>query len=267
MATREREGKDDEVPARIGHVFALRRFVLISPDIPAEALLADRANFLASSLRRFREAYLFSNEGDEILRANATSLNYFTFPTKSRIHGYRLGNTEILASAFGAAPPGANLLDVVRAGTKTLSSLSDKTTRGPKPTSVARAFSFFDCTDYKDGEPPRGMLTEAKNFKRNNPNAGIPLWGQLRLLTLYIFGRVDVHGGYFNGVVARRLIYRLACLGYERTVCSYGGEDAMLAECADHQIRVMLSHRLRRTPAAREPMDLSHTPAARGPNS
>ena len=263
MATRERERKDDEVPARMGHVFALTRFVLVSPDIPAEALLADRANFLASSLRRFREAYLFSNEGDEILRANSTSLNYFTFPTKSRIHGYRLGNTEILASAFGAAPPGANLLDVVRTGTKPLSFLSERTTRGGKPTSVARAFTFFDCTDYTDGDPPRGMLTEAKNFKRNDPNAGIPLWGQLWLIALYILGRVDVHGGYFNGPVARRLIYRLACLGYDRTVDSYRGEDAMLTECADHQIRVLLSHRLRtRTRRRREPMDLRDTPAA-----
>jgi len=267
IAAREREGKDDEVPDRLGHVFALRRFVLISPDIPAEALLADRANFLASSLRRFREAYLFSNEGDEILRANSTSLNYFTFPTKSRIYGYRLGNAEILASAFGAAPPGANPLDVVRAGTKPLSFLSDNTTRGQKPASVARAFTFFDCTDYKDGEPPRGMLSEAKNFKRNDPKAGIPLWEQLRLVALYIVGRVDVHGGYFNGPVAQRLIYRLACLGYDRTVRSYGGEDAMLTECADHQIRVLLSHRLRTTRTAREPMDLSDGPAAGGRHS
>lgn len=267
-AAREWEGEHDEVPGRIGHIFTLRRFVLISPDIPAEALLADRANFLASSLRRFREAYLFSNEGDEILRANSVALNYFTFPTKSRIYGYRLGNTEILASAFGAAPPGENLLDVIRTGTKPLSFLSDRTTRGQKPTSVARAFTFFDCTDYKDDEPPRGMLTEAKNFKRNDPKGGIPLWEQLRLLALYILGRVDVHAGYFNGPVAQRLIYRLACLGYDRTVHAYGDENAMLAECADHQIRVMRSHRLRiRTRRAREPMDLADTPAAQGADS
>ena len=268
MATSEREGEDDEVPGRIGHVFTLMRFVLISPDIPAEALLADRANFLASSLRRFREAYLFSNEGDEVLRAISTSVNYFTFPTMNRIHGYRLGNTEILASAFGAAPPRPNLLDILRVGTETLSFLSGKTTRGQKPAAVARAFTFFDCTDYKDGEPSRGMLTEALNFKRNDPTASIPLWEQLRLLILYILGRVDVHGGYFDGAVAQRLIYRPACLGYDRTVSAYGDGDVMLAECADHQIRVMLSHRLRTTTRrAREPMDLSDTSAATGPDS
>src|SRR5262249_48297489 len=155
------------------------------------------------------------SEGDEVLRAISTAVNYFTFPTLSRVYGYRLGNAEILTSDFGAAPPGQNQLDLLRAGTETLSSLSGQTTRAQRPAEVARAFTFLDCTDYKDGEPPRGMLTEALNFKRNNPTAGIPLWRQLRLLILYILGRIDVHGGYFDGAVTQRLIYRLACLGYD----------------------------------------------------
>jgi hypothetical protein len=262
MAARAREGEDDEVSGRIGHVFTLMRFLLVSPDIPAEALLADRANFLASSLRRFREAYLFSSEGDEVLRAISTAVNYFTFPTLSRVYGYRLGNAEILTSDFGATPPGQNQLDLLRAGTETLSSLSGQTTRAQRPAAVARAFTFFDCTDYKDGEPPRGMLTEALNFKRNNPTAGIPLWRQLKLLILYMLGRVDVHGGYFDGAVTQRLIYRLACLGYDGSVGAYGDRDAMLAECAEHQIRVMPSERLRtRSRRPPEAMDLSESPA------
>jgi hypothetical protein len=261
-AAREREEGDDVVPGRIGHVFTLMRFLLVSPDIPAEALLADRANFLASSLRRFREAYLFCNEGDEVLRAISTAVNYFTFPTLSRVYGYRLGNAEILTSGFGATPPGQNSLRILRTGTETLSDLSDQTTRGQKPAAVARAFTFFDCTDYKDGDPPKGMLTEALNFKRENPAAGIPLWEQLKLLILYRMGRVDVHGGYFDGAVAQRLIYRLACLGFDASLKAYGDEGAMLAECKDHQIRVMLSERLptrkRRPPEA---MDLSDAAA------
>jgi hypothetical protein len=258
MAIREREGDDDQVSGRVGHVFTLMRFVLISPDIPAEALLADRANFLASSLRRFREAYLFSNEGDEVLRAISTSVNYFTFPTMSRIYGYRLGNAEILASAFGATSAGHDQLDLLRTGTKTLKSLSGQTTRAQRPGGVARAFTFFDCTDYKDGDPPKGLLTEALNFKKSDPNAGIPLLEQLKLLILYVRGRVDVHGGYFDGAVAQRLIYRLGCLGFDDTFAAYGDEDAMMAECANHQIRVMPSNRLRiRTPRPPEPMDLS----------
>jgi hypothetical protein len=262
IAAREREGEDDMVPGRIGHVFTLMRFLLASPDIPAEALLADRGNFLASSLRRFREAYLFSNEGDEVLRAISTAVNYFTFPTLKRVYGYRLGNAEILTSDFAPTPPGPNQLDILRTGTETLSDLSGRTTRGQKPAAVARAFTFFDCTDYKDGDPPRGMLTEALNFKRNNPKAGIPLWAQLKLLILYILGRVDVHGGYFDGAVTQRLIYRLACLGFDGSLEAYGSEDAMLAECVDHQIRVMLSERLRtRRRRPPEAMDLSKAAA------
>jgi hypothetical protein len=262
IAAREREEGDEMVPGRIGHVFSLMRFLLVSPDIPAEALLADRGDFLASSLRRFREAYLFSNEGDEVLRAISTAVNYFTFPTMSRVYGYRLGNAEILTSDFAPTPPGPNQLDILRTGTETLSELSGKTTRGLKPAAVARAFTFFDCTDYKDGDPPKGMLTEALNFKRDNPAAGIPLWEQLKLLILYILGRVNVHGGYFDGPVAQRLIYRLACLGFDGSLEAYGDEGAMLAECADHQIRVMLSDRLRaRKPRPLETMDLSEAGA------
>src|SRR5262249_44875221 len=89
---------------RIGAFFELKRFVLASPAIPAETLLADRGNFLASALTRFHEAYLFSNEGDEVLRQISTLANYFTFPTKTNNHGYRLGNVEILSSGFGLIP-------------------------------------------------------------------------------------------------------------------------------------------------------------------
>src|SRR5208282_5699206 len=106
---RSRNGQDRTL-------FTLMRFVLASPDVPAETLLADRANFLASSLRRFREAYLFSSEGDEVLRLISTTVNYFTFPTASRNYGYRLGNTEILRSSFGAAPDDQEVLTTLRVG-------------------------------------------------------------------------------------------------------------------------------------------------------
>ena len=123
---------------------------------------------------------------------------------------------------------------------------------------MARAFTFFDCTDYIDGTPPKGMLTEALDVKRNDPNASIPLWEQLKLLVLYVMGRVDVHGGYFDGAVAQRLIYRLACLGFNQSLVAFGGQDAMVSACADHQIRVMLSDRLpMRSQELPESMDLS----------
>lgn len=61
--------------AEIGNVFSLGRLVLVSPDIPAETIISGRANFLSSSLRRFEETYLFSNEGDMALKLASTAAN------------------------------------------------------------------------------------------------------------------------------------------------------------------------------------------------
>lgn len=83
-------------PSRsIGHVFALGRLVLVSPDIPSETIISGRANFLQSSLRRFEEAYLFSNEGDMALRLASTAANYFSYPSGTQAGGYRLGNVTV----------------------------------------------------------------------------------------------------------------------------------------------------------------------------
>ncbi|MBD2327384.1 alpha/beta hydrolase [Alkalinema sp. FACHB-956] len=82
-------------PSGVGNVFSLGRLVLVAPDIPAETLITGRANVLRSSLRRFEEAYLFSNEGDMALRLASSTANYFSYPTKTRTGGYRLGNVVV----------------------------------------------------------------------------------------------------------------------------------------------------------------------------
>src|SRR5271165_265564 len=250
----------DTVPGELGHVFTLMRFVLASPDIPAETLLADRANFLASSLRRFREAYLFSNEGDEVLQLISTTVNYFSFPTLRRQYGYRLGNLEMLTSSFGLSS-NANSLDSLRTGSESLSALSSDTTRQKDPSEVAKAFTYFDCTDYVDGDPPKGMLTEARNYKQRDPKGRIPYLEHVKLLLLYALGgksSINVHGGYFDGAVTQRLIYRLACLGFQGAAHAYGDERQLLDECKNHQIRVMCSERLSpKNQREREDMDLS----------
>ena len=106
--------------------FRLKRFVLASPDIPAETLLSNRGNFLASALARFDEAYLFSNEGDEVLRQISTLANYFMFPTKSRNYGFRLGNVEILSSNFGLINVSdEDFLATLRIGNLTLQQIYD----------------------------------------------------------------------------------------------------------------------------------------------
>jgi esterase/lipase superfamily enzyme len=84
----------------VGNVFCLSRLVLVSPDIPAETIISGRANFLQSSLRRFEEAYLFSNEGDMALRLASTAANYFSYPSRTQDGGYRLGNVTVRSSGI-----------------------------------------------------------------------------------------------------------------------------------------------------------------------
>jgi hypothetical protein len=243
----------------IGNVFCLKRFVLASPDIPAETLLSNRGNFLASALARFDEAYLFSNEGDEVLRQISTLANYFVFPTKSRNYGFRLGNVEILSSNFGLIDVSEeNFLGTLRIGNLTLQqiydTLEDAKTKRHANAEPARAqvllpkvFTYFDCTDYvdfaNDGGPPRPLLTFAKWVKRTDPNAKLSWYSHLHLLYAYIVHhqRPNVHGGYFEGALSQQMIYRLACLGYEDTVTAYGSDGALSQACEAKQIRGLLS--------------------------
>jgi pimeloyl-ACP methyl ester carboxylesterase len=249
----------DQASQNIGNVFSLKRFVLVSPDIPAETLLSSRGNFLASALSRFDEAYLFSNEGDEVLRQISTLANYFVFPTKSRKHGFRLGNLEILSSKYGLLDVAeADFLRVLRIGNLTLQELYDaletakakrQATAGPAPTqaSLPKVFTYFDCTDYVEpaaGQPKsQGLLTFAKCRKRTDPNAKLRWYSHLYLLGAYLFRhqKPNVHGGYFEGELSQELIYRLACLGYRDTVAAYGGADPLSQACKDKQIRGLLS--------------------------
>lgn len=94
--------------SRVGNVFSMGRLVLVSPDIPAETIISGRANFLSSSLRRFEETYLFSNEGDMALKLASTAANYFSYPSRTREGGYRLGNVVVRAPRFSEPSPTDN---------------------------------------------------------------------------------------------------------------------------------------------------------------
>jgi hypothetical protein len=270
------DSRPESTRSRIGNVFSLKRFVLASPDIPAETLLSSRGNFLASALKRFDEAYLFSNEGDEVLRQISTLANYFVFPTKTRNHGFRLGNVEILSRNFGLMDVKEDdFLRVLRIGNSTLQELYDaledaKAKRHenappplppssavavapeapPEQASLPKVFTYFDCTDYVDlnteGGKARPLLTFAKWRKRNDPKAKLRWYSHFHLLLAYLFcgQRPNVHGGYFEGRLSQQLIYRLACLGYEDTVTAYGGEGPLSQACEDKQIRGLLSPNL-----------------------
>jgi hypothetical protein len=261
----------------IGHVFKLKRFVLASPDIPAETLVTNRSNFLASALVRFDEAYLFSSEGDEVLRQISTLANYFVFPTKSRNHGFRLGNVEILSRDFGLTNiPRADILKRLRIGHLTLQQLYDALVSAAEqrqrglgsagaskpPVLLPERFTYFDCTDYTDDwtdwsdankpvQPARPLLTFANWYKRDDEDARVPWHAHLRLLFVYLFTqRPNVHAGYFQGLLSQQLIYRLACLGYNDTIMAYGSEQELGKQCKDKKIRLLVSPELPGSPAA-----------------
>jgi hypothetical protein len=241
---------------RIGNVFSLRRFVLASPDIPAEALLSNRANFLQASLLRFDEAFLFSNEGDEVLRQISTIANYFIFPTRTSTHGFRLGNVEILSEGYGVITPApADFLNILRIGFRTLQQLYDEL-KTVRPEAIQKVlpevFTYFDCTDYRDREylamerrwgPERPLLTYGLRTKRHNPTKGLNFFQHIKLLFSYP-KPINCHGGYFQGDLSQELMYRLVCLGYHTTVAAYGGLPGLSARCDQKQIRVVVSPEL-----------------------
>jgi hypothetical protein len=266
-------GSLETISPNLGNALRLMRFVLASPDISAEALLSNRANFLASSLRRFREAYLFSNEGDEVLRQISTTANYFSFPTKSWKNGYRLGNVEILSREFGVIELGKeSLLEALRVGYYTLQELYDGLRTARKELSTAprsvqnllpEVFSYFDCTDYFERTDisgrPRGLLTFALNRKNRDAKRRMSGWDHIRLLWAYCFRQnPNVHGGYFEGNLSRQIIYRLACLGFDDSVTAYDGLAAFSDECRKKQIKVLLSPIL----VAKSRHTASHLPKA-----
>jgi len=183
--------------ANIGHTLRLSHLVLASPDIPVLSVVSNRANGLASSLRRFDEAYLFSNEGDLALRLASTAANYISFPSADHYHGHRLGSIAIrndiydkgiinlrsLKKHYSLSKPlnraiKSDDLDILKClyithqsgrqgtGYQSLKKLfspehgESKGTQEKARATVSDLFTFFDCTDYLDYRvklTPNGM--------------------------------------------------------------------------------------------------------------
>jgi Alpha/beta hydrolase of unknown function (DUF900) len=246
----------------IGHVFSLGRLVLVAPDIPAESIISGRANMLRSSLRRFEEAYLFSNEGDMALRLASTTANYFTFPTRTRDGGYRLGNVSVRAVGEARANESRtveklgivnqatdgellplNLLDYLYIRrSKPLSVRQRQISLGDQEKPIAELFTYFDCTNYtesvidaKTGQAKAiGIVSQALNKRSLNTL-------DYFALTLDFFaGKIDPHGGYiFNphAKFSKRCIYGLACLGFNGFLASLKADPlfpAKLKEIKTH---------------------------------
>ncbi len=255
---------DKKPSAEVGRVFELGRMVLVAPDIPVETIMPRRANFLRSSLRRFEEAYLFSNEGDLALRLASTTANYFSFPASTRLSGYRLGNLTVkhfkdekdrsgqplrygvVNADLQGGPVGLpyEYLEVRSSNSEHAALAQMRPLPNPNTRPVANLFTYFDCTDYKDHcipNPPNPRDQEMENPlppAKPDPAAGIvsyalrrpalQIWDYARLsFAFFILGK-DVHGGYFNGEFSRRAIYQLAFIGFKGFLESFETEGHSL---------------------------------------
>ncbi|MCU0552307.1 MAG: alpha/beta hydrolase [Leptolyngbya sp. Prado105] len=209
--------------SNIGNVFRLGRLVLVAPDISSETIVSGRGNPLRSSLRRFEEAYLFSNEGDMVLKIASTAANYFSFPANSRDGGYRLGNVLVKSSSNaniekmgivnlddqGILVPleGEAFLNCLYLREGVPLSIRQKEVGIENERFIAELFTYFDCTDYK--ENGKGIVSKAlgKPF--------LSFWDYVSL----IFSRIDGHGGFLYNSDAhfcRQVIYGLSSLGFEK---------------------------------------------------
>ncbi len=237
----------------IGDVFSLGRLILASPDIPVLTIVSSRANFLASSLRRFSESYLFSSEGDIALRTASTTANYIAFPSRTQARGYRLGNVALqnthggvddyglinLASLDQDFSPSLPIDEAIarsknnvmeqlfltyerfqKRGVVTMANLFKVQADGDSNrATVADFFTYFDCTDYFDVKyDPNTNTCSAKPtgiLTRALGHAVLKPWDYFLLTLDYALGKRDVHGGYFQGQFSQQLLYRLAFLGFD----------------------------------------------------
>lgn len=260
-------GAGKKPSSKIGRVFFLGRLVLASPDIPSATIVPGRANFLKSSLRRFEEAYLFSNEGDLALRIASTAANYFSFPTNQRIRGHRLGNVTVsrqvgsnqygvvnwdslknITSADLAKLDLSKLLEIntLWKGVS-LSTLQPQKTEDEEP--IANLFTYLDCTDYFDR---KYIQTRSSQANRSTPSESLtrtprkllcyrldrpwlnPLVYPWLMLNWMIFRTIDVHGGYFDGEFTRATIYNLAFVGFRQYLCSLGSSSSTAGASCDN---------------------------------
>lgn len=226
------EQSGNSISNRIGKIFELGQLVLVSPDIPVWALTNGRSNPLQACLRRFETVYLFTNHADIVLRLASTVANYFVFPSRSRESGYRLGNLTNLARTSSAPRwccqdqplETIGLYGVRRRGLlKAMQGFfNDAMPLTEHPFKATRVLGnnlvLVDCSDYIDHKL---VLEHGKLICRGNENAprlslSYPAWRPLRyMLTIlaHAAGKVDSHGGYFQGPFCLDLLYQVLVFG------------------------------------------------------
>lgn len=245
----------------VGNIFSLARLILVAPDIPVETIMPRRANFLQSSLERFKESYIFSNEGDVVLRIASTAANYFSFPARDRFSGYRLGNItakrctkEIKYGIVDDQNP-FDYLEVRSSDGKKplenfLGNTHDSNNLRQRTSLITNKFTYFDCTDYKECVGDKKVTPVSLASQKQALNFFDYAILFIRNLLVPKTWKIDTHGGYFTGYFSRKLIYKLAFLGFDGLLNSYSSEtqsngnntlSVFSQKCKEKQIQVILS--------------------------
>ena len=246
--------------SEIGNSFTLGRLILVAPDIPVETIKPRRANFLQASLKRFEESYIFSNEGDVVLRIASTAANYFSFPAKTNSSGYRLGNITVSHDRNSEDPIQYGIINNnLNSPYELLEVRSSDKKEDIMPVNegnenvdieiceaVTNKFTYFDCTDYVDAKDGKKVTPVSLALKKKALN----FWDYFRLVLADLFSPdTNTHGGYFRGDFTKDLIYKLAFLGFDGLLDSYSSEndsddqriEKLSQECEKKQIMVLLS--------------------------
>jgi pimeloyl-ACP methyl ester carboxylesterase len=230
-----------EPSSDIGNAFRLGRLVMVAPDIPAETLISGRGNVLRTSLRRFEEAYLFSNEGDMALQLASTTANYFSFPARTRDAGYRLGTVTVRRRAFAEdeweqlmpeeqygmvnlRPDGSFITEqpflsyLFGSGKKSLQVRQTEVGLTGNQQSIAELFTYFDCTNYYEtiSDPKTGKPSTKGIVSLATGKASLNFRDFCALIWALMRGKLDPHGGYLftnEAQLSKYLIYGLGTLG------------------------------------------------------
>ncbi|OCQ97248.1 2-C-methyl-D-erythritol 4-phosphate cytidylyltransferase [Oscillatoriales cyanobacterium USR001] len=174
-------GKDEintEEKGNMGECLTLDKLILSAPDIPLEFLRESRNNYVRSAILRSRTIYLLSSDRDVILRYLSTLANWWVEPSLE-MSGLRLGNVYLKTVNKPHEPIEYHPYIRIMIGSEPAAN----------PTS---AYELFEKFNYLDCSEMKGV--NGTSLRLNLCN-GIVI--DLINMILYLFGKIDAHGGYF----------------------------------------------------------------------
>lgn len=186
-ATPESSADGDLSSDKIGDHLKLDKLILASPDIPLEFIREGRNNYVRSAIRRCHQIYLMSSDRDIVLRYLSTVGNWFSEPS-IEMSGLRLGNLYLKKVMMGQQDKAPEYRPFIRNMIFAEPAV--------KPTSaydLFRKFNYLDCSEMR---AERGMGGVNGTRLRLSTLTALPI--DLINTTLYLLGKIDVHGGYFQ---------------------------------------------------------------------